>query len=65
MEGSSAAVSFVTLASVFAVCFGISTPLTFLGVYFGKKEEVNFQNTAFDFWVMPEIFHCVYAIYKI
>uniref|UniRef100_A0A8C8U6I0 Transmembrane 9 superfamily member n=1 Tax=Peromyscus maniculatus bairdii TaxID=230844 RepID=A0A8C8U6I0_PERMB len=42
MEGSSAAVSFVTLTSVFAVCFGISTPLTFLGVYFGKKEEFEF-----------------------
>uniref|UniRef100_A0A8C8W5U5 Transmembrane 9 superfamily member n=1 Tax=Peromyscus maniculatus bairdii TaxID=230844 RepID=A0A8C8W5U5_PERMB len=43
MEGSSAAVSFVTLTSVFAVCFGISTPLTFLGVYFGKKEEFPVQ----------------------
>ncbi|XP_028632738.1 transmembrane 9 superfamily member 2-like [Grammomys surdaster] len=42
MEGSSAAVSFCKLASLFALCFGVSTPLTFLGVYFGKKEEFEF-----------------------
>ncbi|XP_034342263.1 transmembrane 9 superfamily member 2-like [Arvicanthis niloticus] len=42
MEGSSAAVSFRTLASLFALCCGVSTPLTFLGVYFGKKEEFEF-----------------------
>ncbi|KAL6040400.1 hypothetical protein STEG23_015181 [Scotinomys teguina] len=42
MEGSSAAISIGILASVFAVCFGISTPLTFLGVYFGKKQKFDF-----------------------
>ncbi|XP_052026311.1 transmembrane 9 superfamily member 2-like [Apodemus sylvaticus] len=42
MEGSSAAISFRTLANLFALCFGVSTPLTFLGVYFGKKEEFAF-----------------------
>jgi transmembrane 9 superfamily protein 2/4 len=49
MDGSPAAISFCTLASLFALYFGVSTPLTFLGVYFGKREKVNFQNTAFDF----------------
>ncbi|CAH6780155.1 Gm364 [Phodopus roborovskii] len=42
MEGSSVAISFGTLASLFAFCFGVSTPLTFLGVYFGKKEQFEF-----------------------
>ncbi|GAB1302807.1 Transmembrane 9 superfamily member [Apodemus speciosus] len=42
LEGSSAAISFRTLASLFALCFGVSTPLTFLGVYFGKREEFAF-----------------------
>lgn len=49
MESSSAAISFGTLSSLFVFCFGVSAPLTVLGVCFGKKEEVNFQNTAFDF----------------
>lgn len=65
MESSSAAVSFGTLASLFVFCFGVSAPLTVLGVCFGKKEEVNFQNTAFDFWLMLEIPYYVYAIHKI
>lgn len=64
MESSSAAVSFGTLASLFAFCFGVSAPLTVLGVCFGKKEEANFENTAFDFWLMLEIPYCVYAIHK-
>ncbi|XP_050997876.1 LOW QUALITY PROTEIN: transmembrane 9 superfamily member 2-like [Acomys russatus] len=41
MEGSSAAVSFGTLASFIALCFGVAAPLTFLGMYFGKKEELD------------------------
>ncbi|XP_021044402.1 transmembrane 9 superfamily member 2-like [Mus pahari] len=42
MEGSSAAISFCTLASFFVLYFGVSTPLTFLGVYFGKREQFDF-----------------------
>lgn len=46
MEGSSAAISFDSLATIFTLCFGVSTPLTFLGVFFGKRDKVNFQNTG-------------------
>ncbi|XP_040599845.1 transmembrane 9 superfamily member 2-like [Mesocricetus auratus] len=42
MEGSSAAVSFNILASLFAFSFGVSTPLTYLGIYFGKKQKFEF-----------------------
>ncbi|XP_006528071.1 uncharacterized protein LOC245423 isoform X1 [Mus musculus] len=42
MDGSPAAISFCTLASLFALYFGVSTPLTFLGVYFGKREKFEF-----------------------
>ncbi|XP_061103640.1 transmembrane 9 superfamily member 2-like [Conger conger] len=39
VEGSSAAVPFGTLVAVLALWFGISVPLTFLGAYFGFKQE--------------------------
>ncbi|KAG5843642.1 transmembrane 9 superfamily member 2-like [Anguilla anguilla] len=39
VEGSSAAVPFGTLVAVLALWFGISVPLTFLGAYFGFKNE--------------------------
>ncbi|XP_066024730.1 transmembrane 9 superfamily member 2 [Pocillopora verrucosa] len=38
-EGSSAAVPFITLFTLLAMLFGISAPLTFLGVYLGFKKK--------------------------
>ena len=41
-EGSSAAVPFGTLVAVLALWFCVSTPLTFVGAYFGFKRSVSY-----------------------
>uniref|UniRef100_A0A8C2LGC9 Transmembrane 9 superfamily member n=1 Tax=Cricetulus griseus TaxID=10029 RepID=A0A8C2LGC9_CRIGR len=48
MEGSSAAISFDSLATIFTLCFGVSTPLTFLGVFFGKRDKFQFPVRAYQ-----------------
>ena len=47
-EGSSAAVPFGTLVAVLALWFCVSTPLTFVGAYFGFKHSVSYLKPSFN-----------------
>lgn len=46
-ENSPAAVSFSTLASLFACCFGVSAPLTFLGSVLWEKGRGKLSEYCF------------------
>jgi len=45
-EGSSAAIPFGSFVALFALWFGVSVPLTFLGAYLGYKRDVDEQPVA-------------------
>ena len=50
VKHSSAAIPFSTLIALLALWFGVSTPLVFLGAYFGYKKRVSWYFNVYVTW---------------